>query len=134
MFPILGTTALLCLVVGVFMKLNQPIIQAVNLACAPIHIPFIIYSFRWGDQIFGDAHTRFEFRTMMRLLREHPLQFLQDYDQTALHAIIIWAVLVPFWSVAVYYVALPILRAVDKVRIETAAKKAAEKAQSHPVP
>ena len=53
MFPILGTTTLICLIVGVFMKLNQPIIQAVNVACTPIHIPFIFYSFKWGELLFG---------------------------------------------------------------------------------
>jgi uncharacterized protein (DUF2062 family) len=134
MFPILGTTALLCLIVGVFMRLNQPIIQAVNLACAPIHFPFIYYSFKWGDQIFGSTHTKFEFRHMLRLLREDPVQFIKDYDQTAWHAILLWAVLVPFWSLAVYSIMLPILRGIERVRIETAAKKAAEKAATHPVP
>jgi uncharacterized protein (DUF2062 family) len=134
MFPVLGTTALLCLVVGIFMRLNQPIIQAVNIACAPIHIPFIYYSFRWGERLFGDAHTRFEFRSMMKLLREHPWQFVQDYDQTVYHAVAIWAVLAPFWALAIYYIALPIMRGIEKVRIETSAKAAADKAQSHPVP
>jgi uncharacterized protein (DUF2062 family) len=133
MFPLLGTTALLCLLVGIFMRLNQPIIQTVNLACAPIHIPFIYYSFIWGKRIFGDP-IRFDWRHMFRLLREHPLQFLQDYDQTVYHAVFVWAVLAPFWAAAIYYVALPILRGIEKVRIETTAKKAAERAATHPVP
>jgi uncharacterized protein (DUF2062 family) len=134
MFPVLGLTALLCLVVGIFMRLNQPIIQAVNLACAPIHFPFIYYSFKWGERIFGDKHTQFEWRHIFKLLREHPLQFVQDYDQTVYHAVFVWTVLAPFWALAVYYISLPILRGIEKVRIETAAKKAAEKAASHPVP
>jgi uncharacterized protein (DUF2062 family) len=134
MFPILGTTALLCLIVGVFMKLNQPIMQAINLACAPIHFPFIFYSFKWGEQLFGNPHTKLEWRAMKKLLLENPWQFVKDYDQTALHAIVIWAVLLPFWGVTVYYIMLPIMRGIEKVRIETAAKKAAEKAANHPVP
>jgi uncharacterized protein (DUF2062 family) len=134
MFPVLGTTALLCLLIGIFMRLNQPIIQAVNLACAPIHIPFIYYSFIWGRRLFGDTQTRFDFRHMMRLLRENPWQFLQDYDQTVYHAMFIWLVLAPFWALAIYYIALPILRGIEKVRVETSAKAAAEKARSHPVP
>lgn len=134
MFPILGTTSLLCLIIGVFMKLNQPIIQAVNIACTPIHLPFIFYSFKWGEKLFGAAHTRLEFRMMMRLLREDPFKFVHDYSQTALHAIILWAILVPFWSTAIYYIVRPILRGVERVRLETAAKLAAEKASGHPVP
>ncbi len=71
---------------------------------------------------------------MFRLLRDHPLQFIQDYDQTVYHAVFVWAVLAPFWSLLIYYISLPILRGIEKVRIETSAKAAADKAQSHPVP
>ena len=134
MFPILGTTTLICLLIGIVMKLNQPIIQAVNYACTPIHFPFIFYAFRWGDRLFGTTHNRLEFRAMMRLLHQHPIDFVTTYSMTAVHAIIIWAVLVPFWALAIYYIALPILRGIEKVRIETAAKAAAEKAKNHPVP
>lgn len=134
MFPILGTTTLICLIVGVFMKLNQPIIQAVNLASTPIHIPFIFYSFKWGELLFGAAQTRLEMRAMRRLLIDDPLRFVQDYGTTALHAIVVWAVLVPFWATAVYYISLPILRGIENARLATAARAAAEKARTHPIP
>jgi uncharacterized protein (DUF2062 family) len=128
MFPLLGTTTILCLLVGIVMKLNQPIIQAVNYACTPIHIPFIVYAFRWGDRLFGARHSGFEFRSMMRLLKAHPLDFVATYGETALHAIVIWAVLVPLWATTVYYIMLPIMRGVEQVRREAAAKLAAEAA------
>jgi uncharacterized protein (DUF2062 family) len=134
MFPILGTTTAMCLAIGIFMRLNQPIIQAVNYACTPIHLTFIFYSFRWGDRLFGVAHSRFQFRSMMRLLHEHPLDFVQTYSLTAFHAIVVWAVLVPFWSIAIYYIALPIFRGIERVRLEAAATAAAEKEKEHPVP
>ncbi len=134
MFPILGTTTLICLIVGVFMKLNQPIIQAVNWACTPIHIPFIFYSFKWGELAFGSAHTRLEMRVMRRLLVDDPLRFVQDYSTTALHAVVIWAILVPFWAAAVYYISLPIMRSIESARLAAAAKAATEKARTHPIP
>lgn len=134
MFPILGTTTLICLAVGIVLQLNQPIIQAVNYACTPLHLTFIFYAFRWGERLFGTSHTRLEFRWMMRMLHEHPIDFVSTYSLTALHAILVWAILVPFWSTAVYYVTLPIMRGIDRVRIESAAKAAAEKAKNHPVP
>jgi uncharacterized protein (DUF2062 family) len=134
MFPILGTTTLICLIAGIFMKLNQPIIQAVNFGCTPIHLPFIFYSFKWGERIFGAAHTNVEMRVMRRLLVSDPWKFVQDYSVTALHAIIVWAILVPFWALIIYYIALPILKGIERVRLETAAKVTVEKAKDHPVP
>ena len=136
MFPLLGTTTIICLIVGVFMKLNQPIIQAVNYACTPIHIPFIFYSFKWGERLFGAEHSRLEMRVMRRLLFEDPLQFVRDYSLTAAHAIVVWAILVPFWGVAVYYTARPILREIARVKAASAAAAAARAAKSpeHPIP
>ncbi|HVU34558.1 MAG TPA: DUF2062 domain-containing protein [Opitutaceae bacterium] len=134
MFPILGTTTLFCLLIGIVMKLNQPIIQGVNYVCTPLHLTFIFYAFRWGESVFGHEHTRLQFRSMMRLLHQHPIDFVATYSLTAFHAILIWAILVPFWATAVYYVTLPIIRGIDRVRLEAAAKAAAEKARNHPVP
>ena len=68
MFPILGTTTLICLVVGIFMRLNQPILQVVNYACTPIHIPFIFFAFKWGEKLFGIEHSVLEARGMRREL------------------------------------------------------------------
>jgi uncharacterized protein (DUF2062 family) len=134
MFPLLGTTTIICLIVGVFMKLNQPIIQAVNYACTPIHLPFIYYSFRWGERLFGVTHSRLEMRVMRQLLVEDPLQFARDYGATAFHAVVVWAILVPFWGVGVYYIARPILREIAKVKAQSAARIAAKSSGPPPVP
>ena len=134
MFPLLGTTTLMCLLVGVFMKLNQPIIQAVNYACTPIHIPFIYYSFKWGEKLFGVAHSRLEMKVMRRLFAEDPIQFARDYGQAAFHAVVVWAILVPFWGVAIYYIARPILREIARVKALNAARAAANAAGPPPVP
>jgi uncharacterized protein (DUF2062 family) len=134
MFPILGTTTILCLIVGVFMKLNQPIIQAVNYACTPIHLTFIYYSFRWGERLFGVEHTRLELRVMRRLLVDHPLQFVHDYWTTAFHAIVVWAILVPFWAVGVYHLVLPALRKLARVKAGVAARAKGVLPDDHPVP
>ena len=134
MFPLIGTTTLLCLIAGIFLKLNQPIIQAVNYICTPLHIWFIFQSLRWGERMFGATHSRLEFRAMRELLMTHPLQFIQDFSVTALHACFVWGILVPFWGTAVYYVSLPILREVNRVRAAAAAKATAEKNKDHPIP
>jgi len=134
MFPLLGTTTLLCLIVGIFLRLNQPIIQAVNYLCTPLHIWFIFSSLHWGERMFGATHSRLEFRAMRELLVTHPLQFIQDFSVTALHACFVWAIIAPFWGTAVYYVALPILREVNRVRTAAATTAAAEKNKDHPVP
>lgn len=134
MFPLLGTTTLLCLVVGIFLKLNQPLIQAVNYLCTPIHLIFIPLSLRWGERLFGVAHSGFEFRSMMKLVSEHPLDFLHRFWLAGFHAAVVWVICAPFWMTAVYYSTAPVLREIARVRIESAGKATDEKPPTHPIP
>jgi hypothetical protein len=116
------------------MKLNQPIMQAINLACTPIHIPFIYFAFKWGESLFGAEHAPWVFSEMRRELAASPLAFIQHYGGVGLHAIVVWTALVPFWAVIIYYTARPIMRGIEKARLAAAARTAAEKARNHPVP
>jgi uncharacterized protein (DUF2062 family) len=134
MFPLLGTTTLLCLLAGIFLKLNQPIIQVVNYLCTPLHIWFIFSSLHWGERMFGATHSRLATRAMREMLMTHPLQFMQVFSVNILHACFVWAIIAPFWGTAVYYVALPILREVNRVRTTAAANAAAARNKDHPVP
>ncbi len=130
LFPILGTTTLLCLLAGIVLRLNQPIIQLVNALCTPLHIP-VIYGFvRMGFWIFGIPYTHPGIRMMEHMLWYDPREFLDQFGRTALHAIVAWAVIAPFWMILVYLFALPVLR--EALRRQAAARDCAP--PSHPIP
>ena len=140
LFPILGTTTLLCFLAGIALGLNQPIIQAVNYLCTPIHIPLIFVFVRAGEWLFAAPHHPFRIRLLAKLLWEEPGRFLHEFGATGVHAVVVWAFFAPFWTTLLYYIALPILREIARVRHEAAAKLAAAKAAAeeppseHPVP
>jgi uncharacterized protein (DUF2062 family) len=134
LFPVLGTTTLLCLLVGIMLRLNQPIIQMVNFLCAPIHIPLIYFSVRWGQWLFGVPRVPFSMRYFVHLLWTDPVFFFHRFGSTLFHAIVIWGIAAPFWTAAVYYVLLPMLREIARLKAESAAKALAEKPPDHPVP
>jgi uncharacterized protein (DUF2062 family) len=137
LFPILGTTSLLCLVVGIALRLNQPIIQVVNLLCYPIHIPLIIVMFRFGESLFDVPHVNFSIkylREMYGLFSDDRNLFFARFGDTVLHAVVAWALLAPAWILAVYFIARPVLRGIQRVKAENAAKTLAAKPPEHPVP
>lgn len=134
LFPILGTTTLLCFLVGLALKLNQPIIQLINQAFWPVHVPAIYACVRFGERIFGARHVRFSIFHMKELLWNEPARFFHDFGTIALHAVVAWAVLAPFGIAAIYYLALPIMRSITRIKAETAAKASAAKPPEHPVP
>jgi uncharacterized protein (DUF2062 family) len=135
LFPILGLSTVLCFLVAWAFKLNQPIIQLINQALWPVHVPVIFLYVRIGEQIFGVHHARFSLRFMNELFWKDPRQFMHTFGTTALYAIVGWLVLAPLYAAAIYFVALPVMKGVTRIKAQAAAKAAEEAAPvDHPVP
>jgi uncharacterized protein (DUF2062 family) len=134
LFPILGTTTLLCLLAGIALRLNQPMIQMVNFLCTPIHIPLIYATVHWGQWLFGEPRVPFSIKAFAMLAREEPMLFLHRFGTTAFHATVVWAIAAPFWTAFLYYSLLPVLREIARIRAESAAKTIEETPPDHPVP
>ena len=120
LFPIIGTTTLLCLLAGVILRLNQPIIQLVNMLCASIHFPVIVCLFRMGHWLYGVPYTHYGpgmLHHMLDTFWEDPGRFFERFGVDALHAIVAWLVVAPAWVLMVYFVGLPVLREVLRRRI-----------------
>jgi uncharacterized protein (DUF2062 family) len=120
LFPIIGTTTLLCLLAGVLLRLNQPIIQLVNMLCATIHFPVIVGLFRMGHWMYGVPYAHIGtgmIHHMLDTFWEDPGRFFERFGVDALHAIVAWSVIAPVWTLMVYALALPVLREVVRRRI-----------------
>jgi uncharacterized protein (DUF2062 family) len=111
LFPVLGTTTLLCLTAGVVLSLNQPILQAINALCGFIWIPLLVAFVHLGDILTGSSSSSVNVSRMFSLFRQHPGQFFQQFGVTALHGILGWTVTAPFWIPLVYFAVRGPLRA-----------------------
>lgn len=120
LFPILGTTSFLCLVAGIALRLNQPIMQLINQAFWPIHVAAIYGCVRLGETIFQAPHVSFHLKRMNELFWHSPTKFLHDYGATAFYAIAAWAVLTPFYIALVYFVLKPIFREIKQLKTQVA--------------
>jgi len=142
LFPILGTATLLCLVVGIVLKLNQPLIQLVNALCSVPHLLGVYGLIRFGDLIFGVRQPRFtvaEFMThrphtfpnfwaiVLAVWRDQGL-YLHRIEAAAMHALVAWVIIAPFWIFTVYHLVYPSLRkaALRRAFLLPAAKDAAD--------
>lgn len=125
LFPIFGLTTLLCFLVALVLRLNQPIIQLLNQALWPVHLPVILWLVRLGEIVFGVPHQRFRPREMYHLFWEDTGLFFEKFGTTALHAVVAWALLAPFFIALCYYPLLPLMRAIDRIHREQKAKHSA---------
>jgi hypothetical protein len=108
-FPIIGSTTLLCGLAALALRLNQPIIQLVNYLLYPLQFALLLPFLRAGEW-FGAPHLSLSIPQMVERFRAGPLRFIGDYGLIALGGVAAWCVVAPFAVVAVYLVAKPVLK------------------------
>jgi uncharacterized protein (DUF2062 family) len=117
LFPILGTTTVFCLILAIALKLNQPIVQGINVLCNFIWLPVVVGCIRLGEVIAGASPSRPDLTAMWAMFRQHPGEFFHRFGATMAHAVFGWAAAAPIWIAAVYFLTLPALRTMAR-RIE----------------
>ncbi len=118
-FPIMGSTSLVCLIVGHLLRLNQPVLHLFKTLTYPFHLALILVFIRLGQHLNGVPPIPFSIPELMGRFKESPAQFASDFGMAALHGIEAWAISAIFLIPLLYFISLPILRKLPgKVREE----------------
>jgi uncharacterized protein (DUF2062 family) len=110
-FPVLGSTTLLCTAAGFALRLNQPILQIVNYLVYPLQIALILVFIRLGEHLFGAAPLPLSISQMLEKFRAAPAHFFREFAMTFVHCITAWLLLAPVCGAAIYFALRPILAA-----------------------
>ncbi len=111
MFPFLGFTSLLNLGVGLWLRLNQPILQTLNQLLGPVHLIMIVLYVRLGEWLWRMQDDRFTIAEMLRVFREASLgEFLHHFGWAGIHAFTAWALTAPLLITVIYFALRPALR------------------------
>jgi uncharacterized protein (DUF2062 family) len=119
LFPVLGTTTLLCFLVAWALRLNQPIVQLINQALWPVHFPVIFGCIWVGETIFGAPHVHVGIRYLRKmsdLAWNDPTLFFHQFGLTLMYAVVAWAIIAPFYIALIYYITLPITREITYLK------------------
>ena len=108
-FPILGSTTLLCGVAAWALRLNQPIIQLVNYLCYPLQFLLLIPFWRAGEW-FGAPHVALSIPELMARFQAAPWPFMQEFAGVALGGIAAWLLVAPVAVAAIHFTLRPVLR------------------------
>jgi uncharacterized protein (DUF2062 family) len=103
-FPILGSTTLLTVLVGVPLRLNQPILQAFKTLTYPMQWVSLLGFYHTGEWLFKAPHVSIHIPTMMTRFFAEPGPFFKDYGMTALYGITVWCLLAPVIGLIIYFV------------------------------
>ena len=112
-FPLIGTTTVLCLIAGLAMGLNQPVLQAVNYLMAPVQLALIpVFGFaamHLGSPLNVDPNPV----TIVAEFLKSPSDFLAVYGELGLRAVAVWAVAAPIGGFVVYKLCLSTFRRLE---------------------
>jgi len=114
-FPIMGSTTVLCGAVAFCLKLNQPVIQLVNWLVYPLQLTTILIFVRIGEWIVRAPPVPFSIPELLRKFNASPRKFLQDFGMTGVHGIIAWFIIAPFVAALIYFILLPPLKKLGQV-------------------
>ena len=109
-FPILGATTILCLAAALAFRLNQPVIHLVNYCAYPAQFALLIPFYRAGETLFGHPHVPLSITFLLARFRADPGQFMRDFGMIGGQGIVVWALVAPLLTAAIYFTLLHPLR------------------------
>ena len=107
-FPVFGTTTILCAVVALLFGINLPAIQLINYFASPLQLLFLIPFIRLGELLFNQAPLPLDVLQIITLLQSDMPGAIEFLWQTILHAIIAWLLIGPPVAAALYFILVPL--------------------------
>jgi len=107
-FPLPGITTLVCFVFIYFFKLNIAATQIVNFLVTPIGVACVIPFITLGNWILGIQEDVSAIATLFQT--EGVLTALRVAGSSILRGIFAWILVVPFLTVILYFVLLPLVK------------------------
>ena len=119
-FPVIVVPTVLCTVFALVLRLNLPLMLAVNVVALPLQWLLLLPFVRIGDAIFRAPPFPISPGQFFRMMREHPSTMMG----TVLHASTAWLIASPFLTLLIYAVMLPIVRKTNERRRRAAPQTA----------
>lgn len=108
--PFLGFTTLLNVLAGVVLRLNQPLLQTLNVLLGPVQLVLILVYVRLGEFLWRAAPMPLSIPTLVTSFRADPGAFLERFGWTGVHAASAWLLSVPVIVATLYFATRPALR------------------------
>ena len=115
-FPVLGTTTLLCTIAAFSLRLNFPAIQVVNYMVYPLQLILLAPFYGAGSWLFGDGRwSEIGDGFTEKLTGDFWGSVSSIWDLT-LYAVLIWLIVSPFLVMLLYNLLKPVVRSLATSR------------------
>ncbi len=115
-FPVLGSTTVLCAVAAILFRLNQPLIQLVNYAVYPLQLFLLAFFYGVGNWLFNDQNSFVSGTHVVEMLRVDMWGSLAALWDMTLFAVLLWILIGPVLAAILYAALLPAIRKLSPPR------------------
>lgn len=109
-FPVLGSTTILCALAALVLRLNLPAIQIVNYFVYPLQIALLLPFFRVGEWLFGVPRLHLAVPQIYAMIQASAWGATVALWTTTWHAMVVWCFVAPIFVAATYLILVPVLR------------------------
>jgi len=109
-FPMLGSTTILCTGMAILLGLNLPAIQLVNFLIYPLQLILFLPLLKAGSRIANAAPVTISLGQVFAMIQSDLWGLIKMLWTATLGAIAIWLVLAPIAAAAIYFTLAPLLR------------------------
>ncbi len=111
LFPVIGLTTTFNIGIGLWFRMNQPLLQAINYLLTPVHLVMIIVYVHLGEWIWRAGEDRFSVSDLITSFHKETLgEFIHRFGWAGIHAFTAWLISVPFIISILYYSLRPLMR------------------------
>ncbi|MBL7994908.1 DUF2062 domain-containing protein [bacterium] len=107
-FPVIGSTTILCTAFGFLFRVNQAAIQLVNYFSYPLQLAFFIPFFQLGAFIFQTDPLPFSIEDIFVMLASDTVGAIKALWMASLRAIAAWMLIGPVLCFAIYRILTPV--------------------------
>lgn len=111
-FPVLGSTTILCAAAALIFRLNLPAIQLVNYLIYPLQLFFLLPFIRLGELLFRDAPLQLSLAQMLAMARADLPHAVATLWLAGVHAMSAWLLIGPPAILLLYFLLSRALRQV----------------------
>lgn len=115
-FPVIGTSTLLCTIAAFSLRLNFPAIQIVNYLVYPLQILLLAPFYGAGSWLFGDGHWPEIGEGLTEILTVDFWGSISSIWEMTLYAVFIWLIISPLLVLLLYGLLKPMVRSLASSR------------------
>jgi uncharacterized protein (DUF2062 family) len=115
-FPVLGTTTLLCAAAAFVFRLNLPLIQLVNYAVYPLQLVLLAFFYGAGSRLFNGQSSPYLGGEIVELLQNDLGGSIIALWELTLYGIFVWLLTAPIIALLLFGILKPVIRKLSSNR------------------